>query len=80
MKQPGHRAIAGRRHAITFAAGCAAVLLAPCPAAFAQAEGAQKYNTFPDPDFSDWIGEKYTESVHWSFDGGFYYFRLRAEL
>ena len=47
---------------------------------FNNAGPRSKYNTFPDPNFSDWIGEKYTESVHWGFDGGFYYFRLRAEL
>ena len=39
-----------------------------------------KYNTSPDPDFSDSIGEKYTESTHWGFDGGFYYVRFRAQL
>ncbi len=47
---------------------------------FDNAGPRSKYNTSPDPGFSDWIGEKYAESTHWGFDGGFYYFRFRAEL
>ncbi len=38
-----------------------------------------RYNT-AGPDFSNWSGEKYANSTHWGFDGGFYYFRFRAEL
>ena len=47
---------------------------------FDNAGPRSKYNTSPDPGFSDWIGEKYAESIHWGFDGGFYYFRFRVQL